>query len=173
MTNVRSIARVIGIDPGLTTMGFGVVERAGGRFKAVGHGVIRTRADDPLERRLSLLRHELLRVVGELDPDSAAVEKVFFNANVRTATSVGQASGVALAALADAGLEVAYYTPTEVKQSACGYGAADKRQIGGMVASLLGLAAPPAPPDAADACAVASCHLNRNGLARRIEKALQ
>lgn len=168
---MRSGPRVIGIDPGLTRMGYGVVERAGGRFAAVCHGVVRTASGDPLERRLAALRAGVLAVVAEHRPDAAAVEKVFFNANVRTAISVGQASGVALAALADAGVAVSYYTPTEVKQSACGYGGADKRQMGAMVASLLGLASPPTPADAADACALAICHLNRSGLARRIAEA--
>ncbi|HVM36252.1 MAG TPA: crossover junction endodeoxyribonuclease RuvC [Actinomycetota bacterium] len=164
--------RVIGIDPGLTRMGYGVVERERGRFVSIEHGVFRTSAGDPLEQRLAALHTTILTFVRRHRPDAAAVERVFFNANVRTAISVGQASGVALAALAEAGVEVAHYTPTEVKQSACGYGGADKRQMGAMVASLLGLESPPQPADAADACALAICHLNRSGLSRRIKEAL-
>jgi crossover junction endodeoxyribonuclease RuvC len=169
---MRSGLRVIGIDPGLTRMGYGIVERGGGRFVSVEHGVFRTGPGDPLERRLAALHGAVVALVRQHRPDAAAVERVFFNANVRTAISVGQASGVALAALAAAGIEVAHYTPTEVKQSACGYGGAGKRQMGAMVASLLGLTSPPHPPDAADACALAICHLNRSGLSRRIKEAL-
>jgi crossover junction endodeoxyribonuclease RuvC len=152
-------------------MGYAVVERSGGRYEALDHGVIRTRAGEPLEVRLAEIRAGLLAVLAEAAVDAAAVEKVFFNANVRTAISVGQASGVALAALGEARVEVAYYTPTEVKQSVCGYGGAGKKQVGAMTAALLGRAEPPSPADAADAAALAICHLNRSGLARRIREA--
>ena len=160
--------RVIGIDPGLATTGYGVLERAGGEVRALGLGVVRTEAGAAPENRLLELRRRLQAVVSEWEPEAAAVERLFFNANARTAMSVGQASGVVLAAAAEAGLPVASYTPTEVKSSVAGAGAASKRQVAAMVARLLRLPAPPRPADAADACALALCHLNRAGLARAI-----
>lgn len=163
--------RVLGIDPGLT-LGYGVVERAGGRLMPVALGVVRTDPGRPTASRLAELRAELARVLADYRPDAVAVEKVFFSRNVRTAMTVGQASGVALATAAEFGLEVSSYTPTEVKQSVVGFGAATKRQVGAMVASLLGLGSPPRPADAADAAALAICHLNRSGLARSIREAL-
>jgi crossover junction endodeoxyribonuclease RuvC len=163
--------RVLGIDPGLT-LGYGVVEREGGRLRAVALGVVRTGPDRPVADRLAALRRELAEVLDAHRPDAVAVEKVFFSRNVRTAMTVGQASGVALATAAEFGVDVASYTPTEVKQSVVGFGAATKRQVGVMVAALLGLAAPPRPADAADAAALAICHLNRSGLVRSIREAL-
>jgi crossover junction endodeoxyribonuclease RuvC len=163
--------RVLGIDPGLT-LGYGVVERAGGAMKPVALGAIRTDPGDEPAPRLAELRAGLARVLADYRPDAVAVEKVFFSRNVRTAMTVGQASGVALATAAEFGLEVASYTPTEVKQSVVGFGAATKRQVGSMVASLLGLDSPPRPADAADAAALAICHLNRSGLVRSIKEAL-
>ncbi|MGH2786832.1 MAG: crossover junction endodeoxyribonuclease RuvC [Actinomycetota bacterium] len=163
--------RVLGIDPGLT-LGYGVVEREGGRLRAVALGVVRTGPDRPAAERLAALRRGIAEVLDAHRPDAVAVEKVFFSRNVRTAMTVGQASGVALATAAEFGVDVASYTPTEVKQSVVGFGAATKRQVGVMVAALLGLAAPPRPADAADAAALAICHLNRSGLARSIREAL-
>jgi crossover junction endodeoxyribonuclease RuvC len=163
--------RVLGIDPGLT-LGYGVVERAGGVMRAVALGAVRTDPADEPAPRLAELRAGLARVLADYRPDAVAVEKVFFSRNVRTAMTVGQASGVALATAAEFGLEVASYTPTEVKQSVVGFGAATKRQVGSMVASLLGLDSPPRPADAADAAALAICHLNRSGLVRSIKEAL-
>jgi crossover junction endodeoxyribonuclease RuvC len=163
--------RVLGIDPGLT-LGYGVVERAGGAMKPVALGAIRTDPGDAPAPRLAELRAGLASVLADYRPDAVAVEKVFFSRNVRTAMTVGQASGVALATAAEFGLEVASYTPTEVKQSVVGFGAATKRQVGSMVASLLGLDSPPRPADAADAAALAICHLNRSGLVRSIKEAL-
>jgi crossover junction endodeoxyribonuclease RuvC len=175
-TNRRSskenLVRVIGIDPGLTTTGYAVVDRDAGRLRAVAYGALRTPSGDPAADRLARLRAALLEVLGAHRPEVAAVEQVFFNSNARTAMTVGQASGVALAAAAECGLEVSCYTPTEVKQSVVGFGAASKRQVQAMVASLLGLEPPPTPADAADACALAICHLNRSGLTRAIREAL-
>jgi crossover junction endodeoxyribonuclease RuvC len=164
--------RVLGIDPGFATTGFGVVERTAGRLRSVALGAIRTPSGASQAQRLGCLRAELLEVIREHDPDVVAIERLFFNANVRTAMSVGQASGVALASAAEAALEVFDYTPPEVKQSVVGVGNASKHQVQTMVAALLGLAEVPSPPDAADACALAICHLNRSGLTRAIEAAL-
>jgi crossover junction endodeoxyribonuclease RuvC len=164
--------RVIGIDPGLTTTGYAVVDRDAGRLKPVGFGVLRTSPSRSAAERLAELRAGLLDVMVEHRPGVAAVEQVFFNNNAQTAMTVGQASGIALAAAAEQGMEVFCYTPTEVKQSVVGFGAATKRQVQAMVASLLMLDLPPKSPDAADACALAICHLNRSGLNRAIREAL-
>ena len=147
---------VLGVDPGLTRCGYGAVRvDASGRPVAQAAGVLRTDKDTPLPRRLSTLMADLASLLDELRPDAVAVEKVFFQTNVRTAMSVGQASGIALA-LADArGLEVAEYTANEVKSVVTGYGAATKDQVQRMVQTQLGLAEVPKPPDAADALALA------------------
>jgi crossover junction endodeoxyribonuclease RuvC len=152
-------------------MGYGVVERAGGKLALVTFGVIRTPASEPQARRLMTLRVRLVAIAREHSPDVVAVERLFFTTNVKTAMAVGQASGVALATAAEAGLEVTDYTPNEVKQSVVGYGSATKAQVQTMVAALLGLGEPPRPPDAADACALAICHLNRSGLRSAIGRA--
>jgi crossover junction endodeoxyribonuclease RuvC len=163
--------RVLGIDPGLSVTGYGVVERVGGRLHPIAAGAIHTSPGDTQEARLARLRSALMGIISEQQPDAAAVERVFFNANVRTAMSVGQAAGVALEAAASSGLSVTDYTPTEIKQSVVGVGNAPKQQVQAMVARLLRLAAPPRPADAADACALAICHLNRSRLMTAIEAA--
>jgi crossover junction endodeoxyribonuclease RuvC len=164
--------RVIGFDPGLTRTGYAVVERRSGRLTALAHGVVSTPPKLAVAARLAALRSEVNRLLAEHSPDVAAVEQLFFNSNVKTAMAVGQASGVVLCSAAEAGLEVSTYTPTDVKLSVVGYGGASKQQVATMVASLLGLAAPPRPADAADACALAICHLNRSGLAQAIGRAM-
>lgn len=163
--------RVIGVDPGVARMGYAVVERAGGRLRALCHGVLETPAGDPPGPRLASLRAGLEEVIAAHRPQAAALERLFFTTNVRTAMAVGQASGVALLAAAEAGLEVHEYTPKEVKQAVAGFGGAPKAQVQRMVAALLGLAGAPRPDDAADACAVAICHLNRAGLERALRGA--
>lgn len=149
-------------------MGYGVVERVEGRLRPLALGVIRTPAGRPASVRLALIRSDLLEVIDTYSPEVVAVERLFFNANVKTAMSVGQASGVALATAAERGLEVFDYTPPEVKLSVVGVGSAAKKQVQMMVTSLLGLAEVPRFPDAADACALAICHLNRSGLRHAI-----
>jgi crossover junction endodeoxyribonuclease RuvC len=163
--------RVLGIDPGVAAMGYGVVERADGKLRLVAFGVIRTPAGETQARRLMALRAGLVEIARQHAPEVVAVERLFFTTNVKTAMAVGQASGVALATAAEAGLEVSNYTPNEVKQSVVGYGSATKAQVQTMVAALLGLGEPPRPPDAADACALAICHLNRSGLRAAIGRA--
>ena len=160
--------RVLGIDPGFATTGYGVVERIAGSHRSVTLGAIRTPPALPQAGRLAYLAAALRGIIHATQPDVVAVERLFFNANVRTAMSVGQASGVALLAAAEAELEVVDYTPSEVKLSVVGVGNADKHQVQAMVAALLKLKAIPKPPDAADACALAICHLNRSGLSRAI-----
>ena len=134
-------------------------------------GVIRTAPADPLPQRLAELQLELRALFAELQPDVVAVERIFFQNNVRTAMSVGQASGLAMAEAIAAGAQVAQYSPNEVKLAVTGDGAADKQQVQVMVQRLLGLAAPPKPADAADAAALALCHLAHAPAAARIAAA--
>ena len=163
--------RVMGIDPGIATTGYGIVERGAGTLAAIGFGAIRTPAGTPQAERLAELQHGLTEVMAIHRPGAVALERLFFNANVKTAMAVGQASGVALAAVAAAGLQAFSYTPPEVKQSVVGVGSATKHQVQLMVMKILGLTEAPSPPDAADACALAICHLNRSGLTRAIAAA--
>ena len=152
--------RVLGVDPGLSRCGVGVVEGPAHRPTPVRMGVVRTPTGQPTAQRLAALHGELRALVDEVRPDVMAVERVFFNANVRTAMGVGQAAGVALLCAAQAGLPVAEYTPTQVKLAVAGSGDADKDQVGFMVRTLLRVASTPRPADAADALALALCHLH-------------
>lgn len=152
---------VIGIDPGTATTGYGLVrESEDGSLSVVGFGVITTPADSPMPKRLLELYSKLSEILVLHRPESGAVEKLFFSRNARTAISVGQGRGVALLALAQAGLPAAEYTPMEVKQAVAGYGGADKTQVQEMVRALLSMEEVPQPDDAADALAVAICHLH-------------
>jgi crossover junction endodeoxyribonuclease RuvC len=150
---------VLGIDPGLSRCGYGGVEQRGRTPRPTALGVLRTAADDPLPKRLADLQTDLRALIADLAPDVVAIERVFFQVNVRTAMAVGQASGLAMAEAQAAGCAVAVYTPNEVKQAVTGDGGADKEQVQTMVQTLLHLAAPPRPADAADAAALALCHL--------------
>jgi crossover junction endodeoxyribonuclease RuvC len=151
--------RVLGLDPGLTCAGYGLVERSGGEVRAVGYGTIRTpRGEVPA--RLAMLYDEVCALIEAHRPDAVAVERVLFNSNARTAMSVGQAAGVVLLAASRAGCDVAEYTPTQVKLSITGYGQADKKQMQSMIARLLGLDAVPSPADAADALGLAITHVH-------------
>jgi len=152
---------VIGIDPGTAITGYGLVrEDERGDLHAVAYGVITTPARLPMPQRLLILHRELQDILTLHRPQSGAVEKLFFQRNVTTAISVGQARGVALLGLAEAGLDVMEYTPMEIKQAVAGYGGADKHQVQYMVRALLNLEEIPRPDDAADALAVAICHLH-------------
>lgn len=152
---------VIGVDPGTARTGYGLVrELADGNLVAVEYGVIDTPADQPIDARLKDLFHRLQRILSLHRPHSGAVEKLFFQRNVRTALSVGQGRGVALLAMAENGIPVNEYTPLEVKQAVAGYGRAGKQQIQRMVRVLLNLDELPQPDDAADALAVAICHVH-------------
>jgi crossover junction endodeoxyribonuclease RuvC len=162
---------VLGVDPGLSRCGYGAVRRNGGVLEATAGGVLRSDPATPLPERLRDLLHALERLLEELRPDAVAVERVFFQTNARTAMATGQASGLALAAAAAAGCEVAQYTANEVKLAVVGYGSATKGQVQKMVASLLGLPEPPRPPDVADALALAVCHLAAEPLRRALTRA--
>ncbi len=161
--------RVVGIDPGTATTGYGVIEETAGRLILVTFGTICTPAGQPMPERLLELHHQLIALLALHAPDTAAVESLFFQKNVRTAISVGQARGTVLLALAQRGMPVGEYTPLQVKQAVTGYGGAEKRQVQIMVRTLLGLAELPKPDDAADALAVAICHAHSQKIHRLAE----
>lgn len=153
----------LGIDPGTALTGWGIVEGDGVNVRLVAYGVIRTPAKQPLPDRLLTIYQEMQNLLDTYRPDQAAVEQVFFRRNVSTALSVGHARGVVLLALAQAGVPIAEFKPTEVKQAITGYGGADKRQMQEMVRLLLGMEEIPRPDDAADALAIAICCHNHVG----------
>jgi crossover junction endodeoxyribonuclease RuvC len=165
--------RVLGVDPGLTRCGIGVVDGAPGRVVQLVHvAVIRTPADAPLGERLMALADALTDAIDTHRPDVVAVERVFSQHNVRTVMGTAQVSGLAILAATRAGVPVALHTPSEVKAAVTGFGRADKAQVGAMVARLLRLPAAPQPADAADALALAICHLWRGAAQSRLESAL-
>jgi crossover junction endodeoxyribonuclease RuvC len=149
---------VLGIDPGLSVTGYGLVEGTHPP-RAVIAGVVRTDPDAPVAARLAVLHDGLAQVIADSKPDVVAMEMMFTNRNLQTAMSVGRASGVAMLAAARAGLAVYEYVPTAVKSAVTGDGSANKKQVQTMVARLLHLSEPPSPVDAADALAIALCHL--------------
>lgn len=151
---------VLGIDPGLSRCGYGALEqRSGAEATPIAIGVLTTPPASPLPDRLAELQRELRALIAEVRPDVVVVERVFFQVNVRTAMSVGQASGLAMAEAINAGCQVAQYGPNEVKQAVAGWGGASKDEMERMVRLLLGIDKPLRPVDAADAVALALCHL--------------
>ena len=163
---------VLGIDPGLTRCGYAVLEVQGlTQITMRALGVLRTRPDQPLPQRLAELSVEIDQLLDEYLPSVVAVEHIFFQSNVRTAMSVGQVSGLALSAAARRGLQVAQYTPNQVKLALTGWGAADKAQVQKMVKQRLGLNTIPKPADAADAAAIALCHIASSPLEQKINSA--
>lgn len=164
--------RVLGVDPGLTRCGVGVVEGVPGRpCRLVAYHVVHSDPTEELPRRLLALDQALTALITEHRPDSVAVERVFSQHNVRTVMGTAQAGAVAVLVAARAGLSVQLYTPSEVKAAVTGSGQADKAQIGAMVTRLLRLDAPPRPVDAADALALAICHIWRGGTRERLAAA--
>ncbi len=160
--------RVLGIDPGLTRCGIGIVDVAPNRRATLVYvGVVQTPPDLPLAERLLAVSRGIGLVLAEYHPTAMAVERVFAQHNLRTVMGTAQASGIALALGAEHGLAVGLHTPSEVKAAITGYGAADKAQVGAMVARVLGLDAVPTPADAADALALAICHAWRGGFDTR------
>lgn len=165
--------RVMGVDPGLTRCGIGAVEgRPGAPLSLVAVGVVRTPADDDIGARLLAVEAGIERWLDDVEPDAVAVERVFAQHNVRTVMGTAQAAAVAIVCAARRGLPVALHTPSEVKAAITGSGTADKRQVGTMVARLLRLAAMPRPADAADALALAICHVWRGGAQNRLAEAV-
>ncbi len=148
--------RLIGLDPGTATVGYGIIDDLDGQVVVVSYGVIVTRPKDgDTARRLQILFERLNDLIVEYRPDAAAIEKLFFGKNITTAINVGQARGVLLLALANAGLPVSEYSPPEIKEAVSGYGNASKQQVQFMVQNILGLDEIPKPDDAADGLAVA------------------
>ncbi len=159
MAGAPGLKRVLGIDPGLTRCGVGVVDVSPDRrARLVYVGVIRTPSELALEERVLRIGVGIAALLDEHQPDVVALERVFAQHNVQTVMSVAQASGVAMYLSAQRGLAVALHTPSEVKAAVTGYGSADKKQVAAMVAKVLRLDAPPSPADAADALAIAICH---------------
>ncbi len=153
--------RILGIDCGTEITGWGMIASDGRAHRMLAAGAIRTEPKAPLETRLLKIGAGLRDVIRQWAPEAAAVEAVFYAANVKTALKLAHARGVALLAAAEAGLAVGEYSPLEIKTAVVGYGRAEKRQVQLMVRSLLGLDQPPASEDAADALAVAICHATR------------
>ena len=164
--------RVLGVDPGLTRCGLGVVEGSPGRVALVAVGVVRTPAGDGLGTRLVALEQAFETWLELHQPDAVAVERVFAQANVRTVMGTAQAGAVAILCAGRRGLPVTLHTPSEVKAAVTGSGRADKAQVGAMVARLLRLDASPRPADAADALALAICHLWRGPAQARLAGAI-
>lgn len=149
---------ILGIDPGIATVGFGVLEFRQNKYRLVRCGVITTPAHTPLSERLDTIYHDLKDLIEAFRPDVVSIEELFFNTNLTTGISVAHGRGVILLACHQAGLKIYEYTPLQVKQSVVGYGRAEKKQVMDMVKRLCGLNAPPKPDDAADAVALALCH---------------
>ncbi len=149
---------ILGLDPGTATTGYGVIRVLGNRFQMLEYGIISTPAKTPMEKRLEMIYDNLQELLQKWQPDQAAVEELFFNQNITTAITVGQARGVLLLCCAQNNVPLAEYTPLQVKQALVGYGRADKKQIQQMVKMFLNLADIPKPDDAADALAIAICH---------------
>ena len=150
--------RILGIDPGIATVGFGVIDADRGRQKYVACGIISTPAHTALSSRLDQIYTDLEELISQFHPECMAIEELFFNTNITTGISVAQARGVTLLCAFRSGLKIYEYTPLQVKQAVVGYGRAEKRQVMDMVKRILNLPAVPRPDDAADAVAIALCH---------------
>lgn len=164
--------RILGIDPGYAILGYGIVDMKGNHFKAVEYGAVTTDAKMDMPDRLKVLYNSLMELIVRYEPDVASVEELFFNTNAKTAILVGQARGVAVLACANSGLEIAEYTPLQIKQALVGYGRAEKQQVQLMVKTLLNLKSVPKPDDTADALAAAVCHGHSAGSRSRLKQVL-
>lgn len=165
--------RVLGVDPGSIKTGYGIVDKHEQQLQGVEFGVIRTVSKKPLSQRLLTISKGLADLLDQFHPDVVAVEDVFFAKNVKAALKLGQSRGAILLTIAQAGLEIAEYTPLEVKQSVVGYGRAEKEQVQHMVQVLLHLHTIPTPDDAADALAIAICHHHSANMRQQIRKAVR
>ncbi len=161
---------ILGIDPGLANTGWGVIETRGSRHRCLAYGCITTSSESPLPERLARVHRELARVIAHHAPGECAVEAVYFGSNAKSAFATGQARGVAILAMADAGLVLGEYSPVQIKNTVVGTGSAEKSQVAYMVRVLLELAEEPAPDHAADALAAAICHAHMRGT-RAFERA--
>lgn len=160
--------RILGIDPGIAIVGFGFIDKDGSRLVPVQYGSIQTEAHTDPALRLKQVYDSALALIDKYKPEALAIEKLFFNRNVTTAFTVGQARGVLMLAAVQRGLTVAEYTPLQVKQAVVGYGKAEKHQVQEMVRMFLKLAAAPKPDDVADALAVAICHAHSSALQEKL-----
>ena len=155
--------RILGIDPGLAIVGWGVIDFEKSKFRTVAYGALRTPAGICTEERLRLLYDGMRELLEKYKPDAMAIEELFFNTNITTGIRVAEARGVLLLAARQAGVEMQEYTPLQVKQAVVGYGKAEKKQVIAMVTALLNLPKPPKPDDVADAVAIAICHSQCRG----------
>lgn len=161
--------RILGIDPGYAILGYGVIEMKGNRFKVIDYGAVTTDAKMEMPDRLKVLYNSLMELIARYEPEVASIEELFFNTNAKTAILVGQARGVAVLACANSGLEIAEYTPLQIKQALVGNGRAEKKQVQFMVKTLLNLKEVPKPDDTADALAAAVCHGHSAGSRNRLK----
>ena len=154
---------ILGIDPGLAIVGWGVVEYNAGKFRVLGYGSIETPAGTDTPERLKMIYDDIVLLIRKYRPDEMAIEELFFNTNITTGIRVAEARGVLLLGAETMGVPISEYTPLQVKQAVSGYGRAEKKQVIAMVTSILGLASPPKPDDTADALAIAICHAHTGG----------
>ena len=157
--------RILGIDPGLAIVGWGIIESSGGNIRPIAYGAITTPAHTDVEARLLMIQNDLETIINKYKPDEMAVEELFFNTNITTAITVAEARGVIICTAHKLGVKISEYTPLQVKQAVVGYGKAEKHQVIAMVTSLLKLPKPPKPDDTADAVAIAICHSQCRGSA--------
>jgi len=159
---VEKIKRVIGVDPGLSITGFGILDYKGGQIRTVAFGTIKPPVKESLANRLEYLNSHMTELLEKFEPNDFAIEDTFFSQNVKSALLLGQARGVLLLAAASKGIPTMDYSPRKVKQSVVGNGAADKKQVQYMVQQILGMKEPPKPLDVSDALAIGLCHINQN-----------
>lgn len=160
--------RILGIDPGVAIVGYGVIEYNKNTFKVIDYGKITTPAHTPLPKRLKMVYDGMTELVNTFKPDVVSMEELFFNTNVTTAIAVGHARGVLVLATENANVPLAEYTPLQIKQAVAGYGRADKNQVQQMVKRFLNLTEVPKPDDTADALAVAICHAHSASLSGKL-----
>lgn len=156
---------ILGIDPGLATVGWGVIESERGNVRPIAYGAITTPAHTDIEARLLMIQNDLETIINKYKPEEMAVEELFFNTNITTGIAVAEARGVIICTAHKLGVKISEYTPLQVKQAVVGYGKAEKHQVISMVTSILKLPKPPKPDDTADAVAIAICHAQSRGSA--------
>ena len=156
---------ILGIDPGLAIVGWGLIESVGGNVRPLAYGAITTPAHTDIEARLLMIQNDLETLINKYKPDEMAVEELFFNTNITTGIAVAEARGVILCTAHKLGVKISEYTPLQVKQAVVGYGKAEKHQVISMVTNILKLKKPPKPDDTADAIAIAICHAQCRGSA--------
>ncbi len=155
--------RILGIDPGYAIVGYGIIDYNANHFSVVDYGAVTTKAHTPFEQRLVVINEGISQLISAYKPDAMAIEKLYFNTNTTTAIDVAQARGVIVLSAARSGLDIAEYTPLQVKQSVVGYGRAEKKQVQEMTRLMLNLKTVPKPDDTADALALAICHAHSAG----------